>query len=96
MKRYILTPEAARDLDEITSYVATDNPRAADRFAIKLSEVCDLHAAHPQIGEKADEYAPALRLFSVWNYAVFYRPNDDGIELIRIIHGARDIPQIFE
>jgi toxin ParE1/3/4 len=32
----------------------------------------------------------------VWNYTVFYRPIDGGIELIRIIHGARDIPKLFQ
>jgi toxin ParE1/3/4 len=40
--------------------------------------------------------ARVIRHFTVWNYAVFYRPIADGIEIIRIIHGARDIPRLFE
>ena len=33
---------------------------------------------------------------TVANYAIFYRPLEDGIEVIRIIHGARDLPKLFE
>jgi plasmid stabilization system protein ParE len=33
MRRYRLTPEAARDLDEIIDFIAADHPAAADRIA---------------------------------------------------------------
>jgi toxin ParE1/3/4 len=29
-------------------------------------------------------------------YLIFYRPIPDGIEVIRVLHGARDIDTIFE
>jgi len=82
-------------LEGILDYLDSQSAQAADRFAVKFDEMCNLHATHPQIGASSEEYAPKLRHFTVWNYAIFYRPIDDGIELIRIIHGARDIPKLF-
>mgnify|MGYP001153629601 FL=1 len=46
--------------------------------------------------DRAEENAANLCHFIVWNDAVFDRPTTDGIEIIRIIHGARDIPKLFE
>ena len=34
--------------------------------------------------------------FPVGNYILFYREVPDGIDLVRVIHGARDIPDIFD
>jgi plasmid stabilization system protein ParE len=48
------------------------------------------------MGAPAEELAPGLRLFTVWNYAVFYRASDPGITILRILHGARDLPRFFE
>jgi toxin ParE1/3/4 len=96
MAHVIRSDQAQRDLDEILDYLDSQSTQAADRFAVKFEQTCNLHAAHPQIGASAEECATNLRQFTVWNYAVFYRPVEDGIEVIRIIHGARDIPKLFE
>jgi toxin ParE1/3/4 len=96
MARAIRSERAQQDLEEILAYLDSQSTQAADRFALKFDQTCYLHAAHPQIGAGADEYAANLRQFTVWNYAIFYRPVEAGIEVIRIIHGARDIPKIFE
>ncbi len=96
MARVIRSVQAQQDLEVILDYLDSQSTEAADRFATKFDEACDLHAEHPRIGASSEEYAPNLRHFTVWNYAIFYRPIEDGIELIRIIHGARDIPKLFE
>jgi toxin ParE1/3/4 len=96
MARVVRSNRAQHDLEDILDYLDRQGGDAADRFAAKLDEACELHAMRPQIGAKAEEYAPNLRHFTVWNYAIFYRPAVDGIEIIRIIHGARDIPKLFE
>jgi toxin ParE1/3/4 len=96
MARVIRSERAQEDLEGILDYLDSQSDQAADRFALKFDAACDLHAKHPQAGASSEEYAPTLRHFAVWNYAVFYRPLDDGIEIIRIIHGARDIPRLFE
>lgn len=96
MAQVIRSEQAQADLEEILDYLDSQSTQAADRFATKFEQSCELHAKHPQIGASSYEYAPNLRHFTVWNYAVFYRPIDDGIEVIRVIHGARDIPKLFE
>ena len=40
--------------------------------------------------------ATGLRSLPLGNYIIFYRPIDDGIEVVRILHGARDLPPLFE
>jgi toxin ParE1/3/4 len=48
------------------------------------------------MGRKVGELAPNLRSLPVGSYLIFYRPIDDGIQLIRVLHGARDItPEHF-
>jgi toxin ParE1/3/4 len=96
MARVIRSEQAQQDLEGILDYLDRQSAEAADRFANKFDQACDLHAKHPQIGANSEEYAPNLRHFSVWNYTIFYRPIEDGVELIRIIHGARNIPKLFE
>jgi toxin ParE1/3/4 len=96
MARVIRSKQAQQDLEEILDYLDSQSTQAADRFATKFDDLCELHATHPRIGASSEQYAPNLRHFAVWNYAIFYRPIEDGIELIRIIHGARDIPKLFE
>ncbi len=40
--------------------------------------------------------SPNLRSFPIGSYLIFYRPMEDGIQLIRVAHGARDItPEYF-
>jgi toxin ParE1/3/4 len=34
--------------------------------------------------------------FRIGNYLIFYRPEADGVQVIRILHGRRDIPKLFE
>jgi toxin ParE1/3/4 len=75
MARVIRSRQAQQDLEEILDYLDSQSTDAADRFAIKFDDTCELHALHPQIGASAEEYAPNLRHFTVWKYAIFYRPS---------------------
>ena len=51
----------------------------------------------PHIGYKVDWLLPGLRRFPVGEYLVFFMPLDDGVCIVRVIHGARDItPELFE
>ncbi|MFN6563165.1 MAG: type II toxin-antitoxin system RelE/ParE family toxin [Nostoc sp. ChiSLP01] len=43
-------------------------------------------AKFPQIGKQRSELAPLLRSFPVKNYLIFYRPIDEGIEIVRILY----------
>ncbi len=62
MKRYRLTPEAAHDLDEISGFIAADNPRAAIHHIDSLEETCRAFADIPGIGRGREELAPYAAL----------------------------------
>ena len=85
---------ARQDFDQIWLYIATDDPIAADRFLSHIGERCQSYAHQPQLGEARSNLGRHLRCFSVGNYVVYYRPTSDGIEIARVLHGARDIQQL--
>lgn len=95
MPRVLKTPAADQDLFEIGTYIAKDNPVAADRLLVKINERLDLLANAPFIGAPREEFAPGLRSSPVGNYVVFYQPISNGIEVIRVLHGARNLRRIF-
>jgi len=80
---------------EIREYVAKDSPHAARRLVDALEEKCRRLARFPELGERCDDLAPALRCLSVGAYVLFYRPAPDGIEVARVIRGGRDIIPLF-
>jgi toxin ParE1/3/4 len=96
MKRYRFTPEAEKDLDEITDFIAADDPAAAYRLIDGIEAKCQALAEMPGMGRGREELAPDLRSSHVGKYIIFYRSEDEGIEVIRVIHGYRDIPKLFQ
>lgn len=89
------TRRAVADLNEIYDFIAQDSPSTAISFIDLLEDECKVLAQSPKIGRLREELAQNLRSFSVGNYVIFYRPVERGIEIIRILHSARDIPNIF-
>ncbi|HEX9868974.1 MAG TPA: type II toxin-antitoxin system RelE/ParE family toxin [Candidatus Tectomicrobia bacterium] len=75
--------------------MAEDNPTAADHFLDILHEKFVLVAGQPLLGRLRPDLAPNLRSFPVGNYVMCYRPIDNGIEVARVLHGARDIDSLF-
>ena len=95
MAKARLSRLAEQDLLEIWSYIARDNPDAADRFIDLLTEKCELLAESPQIGRRREELSPRLRSFPVGRYVIFYRIAERGIEVARILSSYRDLGQLF-
>jgi toxin ParE1/3/4 len=95
MPTVIRTNRAESDLCEIWLYISEQSVAAADQFLETIEDKCQLLAAHPELGQSRPELAPRLRSFSVGRYVIFYRPIEDGIELVRVIYGGRDIDALF-
>ena len=53
-------------------------------------------AENPKIGRTHDEFVLNLRSFPYKDYVIFYFMIDNGVEIYRILHGARDIDSLFE
>jgi toxin ParE1/3/4 len=88
--------EADRDLEEVKVYISRDNPDAAIRLVMLIREKCTLLAQQPGIGRDRSDVLSGLRGFPVGNYVIFYQPTKDGIAVVRVLHGARDIPELFD
>lgn len=95
MVRVIYSPEAEDDLQGIVSYITRDNPQAARDWLARIRQACETFSTHPELGEVRKGFGvPNSRFFSLGNYMIFYRPTDEGIEIARVIHGARDMRKI--
>ena len=95
MVRLTITESARADLREIRAYIAKDDPAAARRVIERLrARACKL-AATPRIGRNREDLRPDLFSFPAGRHIFFYRPQPGGIVLVRVIHGARDLPALF-
>ena len=95
MKNARITELAESDLSRIWLYIARDNPDAADQFIDKLRLQCGRLAEALQQGRPRPEFAINLHSYRVGNYFIFYFPTEHGIEVARVLHGARDLPRVF-
>jgi toxin ParE1/3/4 len=101
--RVFTSRQAEEDTQEIYSYIAENNPQAAEAFAVAVEEAMSLLSNAPEIGSLRYFVHPdltglrfhPLRRFS--NYLLFYRTfeNEEALEIVRILHGARDLPTLF-
>jgi toxin ParE1/3/4 len=56
---------------------------------------CDLLADNPLLGRARPDIAPELRYLPIGNYLILYRTLPDGIEVVRVAHGARRLDSLF-
>ena len=96
MSRVTRRPHAEADILEIWGYIAEDSVVAADRWVDKLDEKFALWATQPMMGRVRDELSPGIRSLAFGRYVVFFQPLPDGIDVVRVLHGSRDIDASFE
>jgi toxin ParE1/3/4 len=90
-RRLIILAEADHDLDSIWSFIATNNPRAADAMIDRLTEAFDMLLTMPLAGRIRHEFGKDLRSFPVGSYMIFYKATSRGIEVARVMSGRQDI-----
>ncbi len=91
-----ISDKAETDLDEIWAYIAKDNQEAADRMVDAVLVSSRLHVRFPGMGQNRGELGLNLRSFVVSPYVIFYRPHGDTIEVLRVLHTARDIDRLID
>lgn len=84
-------PLALADLAEIWSYIADDSEANADRFLDRLEGKLRLLATQPGMGRARPELMHDLRSFPFERYVFFFFALPEGIEIVRVIHSARDV-----
>ena len=96
MKRYVLTPSARRDVNDIWNYIASDNLEAADRVLDALESAMVKLAKNPGVGHWREELADKRhRFFPVYSYLIVYRDAPKPLQIVRVLHAARDVQSIL-
>ena len=93
----VVTAEAEADLEQIASYIAESSLESALRFAQELREKCESLADAPRGYPLVPRYERfGIRRRPFGNYLIFYRVGPETIEVVHILHGARDYePLLF-
>ncbi len=95
MTSYIISPLASRDLDDIFDYFAEFSVDAGERFVDDFNKKCRNLAAFPHIGRVYTEIESSLRGIPLSGYVIFYRVNENSIEIVRVVSGHRDLAYLF-
>ena len=86
------------DLREIALRISKDNPEAADRFLTAASDAFDLLKRHPRIGRLRSFSVVGIRSWVISdfaNYIVFYLPTATEVQILAVVHGARDVSGVM-
>ena len=99
---YVVRPKTDDDLDEQAYCFATKaGPELGHRFLLAAHETFSLLATQPEMGWHARLKNPllaSLRIFRVSGFEkmlVLYHPSPQGIEILRVVHGSRNIAALL-
>ncbi len=99
--RFLLREAVVKDLDDLAAYIQRDSLEMAIRFLEAAQDTFALLSRTPELGGVFDLPNPHLSGMRVWrikgfpSILVFYRPVAGGVEIIRVLHGARDFAVLF-
>lgn len=97
MSEIIKRPLAEADLDGIWDYLEEHSSQEqAANFLRRLYAKLETLARNPYMGRTRDELLPELRSFPFKDYVIFDFPLTNGIEVVRVLYGRRDIERIFQ
>ena len=85
---------ALADLEDIAAYIGARNPMAANRVINRIEELCFSLGEMPGLGRPSEVPGARKLLVPEWPYKIIYEiaQNPDHIVILRVYHGARDLP----
>ena len=89
MRRLVIAPSAASDLNDIFDYIVRHRPASAAEMIARLESASRLLAERPGIGRSRPELGLGIRTHAVERYLIVYRVATDRVVVIRFFHGAR-------
>lgn len=102
MKPVVFNPVALEDLEEIAGYIASDNPVASEDVREDILDTAENLGHQPGLGIRprfSSQRFAGIRFLPASqypNYLLFYRELPNEVEVLRILHGARNLPPLFE
>jgi len=95
-RRFKLAKLAEKDLDDIWLSIAQHNLDRADKVLDEIQARFLLLSRFREMGIAREDIAPSLRSFPVDKFLIFYRLTKQGIEVVRVLPGQKDIERIFQ
>lgn len=97
MTQFAVTPEARTDLFAIWEHIALDSLDAADKVINQIEQAFEKLAITPGLGHfREDLLDRHYRFWGVYSYLVVYRWDAEPIQIIAVLHGARDLDAFFD
>ena len=98
MKRYVLSAEAEKDLDSIKSYLLRQAGLQVTRYVLReLRSAMRFLAKTPRAGHNRKDLTEEPVLFwAVFSYLIVYDPERRPMEIVRVLHGKRDLTAILD
>ena len=93
--RIVLSPLAASDMESIGDYIAKDSPKRAQTFVAELRAVCAKIANEPLAFRHRPELGADIRSYAHGNYVIFFQTGARQVRIVRVLHGAMDLPAQF-
>jgi toxin ParE1/3/4 len=95
--RVTFSTAARADLADVYDYIAEDNPRRADSFTGQLVDACVAIGHLPDGTPVLARYRSAgIRRRIHGRYLIFFRIAPDEVEILRIVHGKRDVVRLLD
>ncbi|WP_433603730.1 type II toxin-antitoxin system RelE/ParE family toxin (plasmid) [Nocardia sp. CA-135953] len=93
MSRYLLSPAAQADLEQIWDYTAQRwDADQAEEYLRALQRAIERAAVNPRIGQACDEIRPGYLKLAAGSHMLFYRVTADGeVDVVRVLHQRMDI-----
>jgi toxin ParE1/3/4 len=91
-----LTPEAEADLEGIGDKIAERNPARAVAYVRELRERCVRVGDFPHAWPPRQQWGEDVRITVHGNYVIVRRMRDEMVQILRVVHGARDLDALFE
>ncbi len=90
-----ISRRADADMDARWEYVARHSPAAANRWIQMVRDKFRFLSKHPETGELCPELGAGVRRFAAGNHGIYYRLHEDHLEIVRVVHAARDVDTAF-
>jgi toxin ParE1/3/4 len=94
MAKFTLTEQAQKDIRDIAQWISQANAQAAIKWLKIIEHHFSLLASQPLMGRIRPEFSIDARMFPFRNYMIFYDAVDDGIEVLHVLDGRQDIPNL--
>jgi toxin ParE1/3/4 len=96
MAAVVFRRAALRDLERIVVRIAIHDPGAAGRFRDRILDRIDVLRRLPESAQPRPEFGPDIRTVPIGRYIVFVRVAIPKVTVLRIVHGARDLPRVVK